>query len=66
MDRKAECEVYVLIMGTICTRVEAMANDSKSKSPRTLYEYACTISYEFAEILFIITTSAQHFAGGSS
>ncbi len=45
-------------MGTICTRVEAMANDSKSKSPRTVYEYACTISYEFAEILFIITTSA--------
>ncbi len=42
-------------MGTICTRVEAMANDSKSKSPRTLYEYACTISFEFAEILFIIT-----------
>ncbi len=42
-------------MGTICTRVEAMANDSKSKSPRTLYEYACTISYEFAEIIWIIT-----------
>ncbi len=24
-----------------------MANDSRNKSPRTLYEYACTISYEF-------------------
>jgi hypothetical protein len=39
-------------MGTICMRVEAMANDrSGSKSGRILYEYACTILYEFADLL---------------
>ncbi len=39
-------------MGTICMRVEAMANDrSRSKSRRILYEYASIILYEFADLL---------------
>ncbi len=40
-------------MGTIGMRVEAMVNDSKSKSPRTLYEYALQY-HEFSEILWVI------------
>ncbi len=34
-------------------RVEVMANDSRSKSPRTLNEYACTISYHIISYLKI-------------
>ncbi len=32
-------------------RVEAKANNSRSKICRILYEYACTISYEFADLV---------------
>ncbi len=47
LNKLYDINTLTLTMGTICTRVEAMANDSRNKSPRTLYEYACAISYEF-------------------